>query len=148
MKIKLMIFCSLTLFLFSCDDDNGNGADNSSNPNLTEPLNNNLPGDAWVITEFIDDDDNETNAFSGFTFTFDPDSTLTAFRAADSTTVSGVWFTLFDDGQTELWIEFPNSNDWRFEEIREDWYVISQSSDLIRLREDDDDNDDRLRFER
>jgi hypothetical protein len=146
--VKDKLFIALLLLLVACNDDNNDNSGGSYAPNLTTQLNNDLPGDSWIITEFIDDD--ETDEYDGFTFDFAPDSTLTATRTSDSTVVIGTWFTLFDDGQTELWINFPNSGDPRFDELTEDWCLISANDQLIRLREDDDndDDDDLLRFER
>jgi len=147
---RFFAFLLTASLLMSCNDDGDSDNDGNSNPNLTSQLNANITGEPWVITEFFDDGDDETDDFDGFIFEFNPDSTLTAIKVSDSTTTVGAWFTFFDDGQTELWIEFNDMSDSRFEELSEDWYVISQSDDLIRLREDDDpdDDEDRLRFER
>jgi hypothetical protein len=125
---SLFICLSVIFSLTSCS--------NGDNTNLTPTVvQNNVQTGGWRITSYIDSGKDETSHFSGYTFTFQTNGTLTATNG--STTNSGSWSigdnNPSDDSVDSLHfnIVFNLSND--FEKLSEDWNFISQSSNKIEL---------------
>lgn len=120
----------LTLISFSSCMKESNIAD----PDL-EALENNLEAGTWRITLFEDSGDDETGYFSGYDFTFGEDGTLTADNGTNS--VQGSWSisdsNSNDDSPDDLDfnIFFNVSND--FEELNEDWDIVSHANSKIEL---------------
>jgi len=90
---------------------------------------------AWVITLFEESGKDETNHFSGYDFTFSTDGTILADNGV--TSYEGTWSITDsnsnDDSQSDLHftISFNLSND--FEDLNDDWDVISNSDVKIEL---------------
>ena len=127
MKTTILIFAILSIFAFtSCKD-------NSSNTNVGTPtdVNNTVQTGEWVITYFYDTDSEETSNYSGYTFAFSEDGTLTAVKS--STTVTGNWSTGTDDSTTKMIISFASPD--MFEELSDDWHVIERTATKIRLED-------------
>lgn len=115
-----------------------------ADPALTA-FNNNLFGESWSISSFIDDGDDETNLYNNALFTFNPDGTVTVMRNGQQR--NGQWNTSVDNDQIEL-IIFYNGGPNALLELNEDWKVISSSSTEIELVDDDLDDNDFLTFSR
>ena len=119
----------LVLLLASCS----NSSNDQSVPSQTV-IQNNLQSDFWKITYFNDSGKDETNHFSGYTFTFGPNGTLTAIG---SSTQTGSWSITDsnsnDDSIDDLDfnIQFSLGND--FDDLSEDWSIVSQSTTRIEL---------------
>ncbi len=94
----------------------------------------------WKVALFIDDGDDDTAYFDGYSFAFQADGEVRATRRGSDRTVDGAWRTRFDDGRVELWLNFRTDRD-EFRELSEDWYLIDATNDRIRLEYDDDDDD-------
>ena len=69
--------------------------------------------------------------YSGYSFIFGADGSLSATNG--STSQSGDWSTYTDSGYTKLDIMFT-ALDGPFEEISEDWNVISRTTTKIELK--------------
>ncbi len=134
-----------TGMVFACSKDQVQPDNPSGVQDLTEVL---LEG-SWVITLFIDDGDDDTYYFDGYTFSFQPGDSVVATSSQSGQRIQGTWQTRFDDGRVELWLNFSTGSD-EFRELNEDWYLIEASDDRIRLEYDYDDDDDSylLTFER
>ncbi len=88
-----------------------------------------LTTDSWFVSYFFDDED-ETDDFAGYEFTFNSNGTATATNS--SNTVPGTWsITNSSGGQIKLDLDF--GNDFPLDELEEDWKVIDFSNELIRL---------------
>jgi hypothetical protein len=115
-------------------------------------IENNMQTGGWRITSFIDSGNNETSHFSGYTFTFGSNGVLTSTNG--NITHAGTWnitdSNSSDDSPEDLDfnIAFNNSND--FEDLTEDWQIVSQSSTRIELIHISGDNGgtDNLIFEK
>ena len=131
-NFKIAIFTCLLSFLtiVSCDKND----DNSNNPTQIE-VQTNVQSGTWSITKFIDSGVEETNHFTGYTFTFNSSGAVNASNGTNS--YDGTWSvtqsTSDDDGQDDLDfnINFNLTND--FEDLNDDWDVIAQSSTKIEL---------------
>jgi hypothetical protein len=124
----LLISLSGTFSLTSCSNDN------TATPSPTIIIDNVQSGN-WRITSFIDSGKDETSHFSGYTFTFGSNGILTSTNG--SVTHAGSWNisngNSNDDspGDIDFNILFSLPND--FEDLSEDWHIISQSSTRIEL---------------
>ena len=119
----------LLLFAVGCTDDDG-----PSN-NTQNEIESDVQKGTWKITKFIDSDKDETNDFAGYDFTFLSSGVLRADNGA--TQYDGTWSITDsnsnDDSQDDLDfnINFNLAND--FEDLNDDWDIISRSSTKIEL---------------
>jgi len=125
-SVILMVGFSLS----SCSEENNKMADLAQ-----EALENNLESGTWRVTLFEDSGNDETNHFSGYDFTFEVNGTLSANNGVNM--IQGTWSITDsnsnDDSPHDLDfnIFFNASND--FEELNEDWDIISHSDMKIEL---------------
>src|SRR5690606_28275209 len=136
---SMLIMLSLTLMSSTCSTDDDDGGPNN-NQNIAE-IENTAEDGTWRITNFVDSGQNETNDFSGYNFTFASDGTLTATNG--SNTLTGTWSVTDDsnsnddDGSSNDDVDFnisfpvPDSND--FEDLNDDWDIVSYTSTTIEL---------------
>lgn len=131
-KMNLAAFVApilILLFALGCTDDDG-----PSN-NTQNEIESDVQRGTWKITKFIDSDEDETNDFAGYDFTFLSSGVLRADNG--STQYDGTWSITDsnsnDDSQDDLDfnINFNLTND--FEDLNDDWDIISQSSAKIEL---------------
>lgn len=112
----------LSAVSFSCNPD-----DNSSAGNNLQPTD--LSGN-WKIRQFIDDGNDETYHFTGYTFSF-TNAGITAIKAGSN--VSGTYILSVSSNSTQkMIISFPESEPW--DELNEDWDVLAWSQNLLKLR--------------
>lgn len=118
-----------TLFLTSCSKE-------EDTPNsIQEKIESGVSSSNWRITSFIDSGNNETNHFAGYSFTFNSSGVLNASNGANNYT--GTWSITDsnsnDDSLDDLDfnIFFSLTND--FEDLNDDWDIVSQSQTKIEL---------------
>ncbi len=130
-KLKLISILSL-LFVLNvasmCSDDD----DTSSQISNPTEIASTLADGQWIVTLYKENDVVQTNNYSGYNFTFGTDGALSATNG--STTQSGDWSTYTDSGYTKLDLMFT-AVDGPFEEISEDWRVISRTTTKIELKD-------------
>ena len=128
----VICFLLIGLLITSCSsDDDGSPNDNSQQivqiENMAESGN-------WQITNFNDSGQVETSDFNGYDFTFNSDGSLVASNG--TTTMTGTW-SVTDDSSSDDDIDFniffpvPDTND--FEDLNDDWDIVSASSTRIEL---------------
>lgn len=129
-KLKLISILSL-LFVLNvasmCSDDDDTSTQISNPTEITSTVTDGQ----WVVTFYKENDVVQTSNYSGYSFTFGADGSLTATNG--STTQSGDWSTYTDSGYTKLDMMFT-ALDGPFEEISEDWNVISRTTTKIELK--------------
>ena len=129
-KLKLISILSL-LFVLNvasmCSDDD----DTSTQVSNPTEIASTLADGQWIVTLYKENDVVQTSNYSGYNFTFGTDSALSATNG--TTTQSGDWSTYTDSGYTKLDIMFT-ALDGPFEEISEDWNVISRTATKIELK--------------
>jgi hypothetical protein len=138
--MKLLLKATLVIFIYtglamSCDkdDDDNNQQQNGD----TQQIENTAENGEWRITYYYDSDQVETDNFDGYTFTFNDNGALVAVNG--STTVTGTWSVTDsnssdDDGgssDVDFNIFFASPNN--FEELSDDWDIISVSNSKIEL---------------
>ena len=126
----LAFILSTGLFIVSCTKD-----EDLTNELARDQFEDSVKSGAWVITLFEDSGKDETNHFSGYDFTFNADGTLMAENGLN--TYEGIWSisdnNSGDDSESDLHfnIFFALSND--FEDLNDDWDVLSNSEVKIEL---------------
>ena len=129
-NLKAFLIPILILFVaLGCTDD-----DEPANIPQNQ-IESDLQNGTWRITKFIDSGKDETNDFSGYSFTFKNSGVLNASNGTNN--YDGTWSITDsnsnDDSEDDLDfnINFNLSND--FEDLNDDWNFISQSSIKIEL---------------
>ena len=96
---------------------------------------NNVKKDTWRITKYIDSGNDELHHFTGYNFTFAENSTLTATNGTN--TYTGTWSiaksSSSDDSSYDLDFNIFFASPTDFEELSDDWDIISQSATKIEL---------------
>ena len=131
----LLIMISFTLMASTCSsDDDGN--QNSPNQDIAQ-IASTVNSGTWRITSYIDSGEDETSDFNGYNFTFETNGTLTAQN--DTNTMSGTWSitqsSSDDDGDYDLDfnIFFPVPDTNNFEDLNDDWDIVSSSTSTLSL---------------
>lgn len=135
----LLLLVSLSLMSTSCstdDDDDGGSNDNSAQ---IAQIENTAESGTWRITNFIDSGQNETSDFAGYDFSFNSDGSLIA--ANGTNTMTGTWSVTDDSSSSSsssdddidfnIFFSVPDTND--FEDLNDDWDIVSISSTRIEL---------------
>ena len=140
MKTKLiyglltMLCLSLMSSTCSSDDDGINMNDNTQEIN---EIKNIIQSDSWVITSFIDSGLDKTNHYGNYSFTFNPNGTLTASNGSDI--VNGTWSLTDnsnDDSNSNDDIDFNiyfSSPTMFNDDLSEDWEIVMKSNTKIEL---------------
>ena len=140
----LVLLLSISLMSAMCSsDDDGSQSNNSAEIAQVE---NTAEAGTWRVTNFVDSGQDETNDFSGYEFTFASNGTLTATNG--TTSYTGSWFISDDDSSDDdssdddgsssnddiefnIFFNVPDSND--FEDLNDDWDIVSYSDNTINL---------------
>ena len=135
-KTFSIIFGFLSLLLImSCSNDDDD--DSHSNNNAQNDIENNVQSGTWLITNFIDSGTDETSDFAGYDFTFESSGVLNANNGSND--FNGTWSVTDsdsdddspDDNDLDFNINFNLTNN--FEDLNDDWDIISQSDTKIEL---------------
>lgn len=142
MKNRLKLFTILTLFsliFLACSSDDST----SNNSNSADQTSEIAQNGTWKITYFYDSDQDETSDFAGYVFTFAENGILTAVKGSE--TVTGTWSVVddssnssddddgssSDDDDFNIFFPVPESN--KFDDLIDDWDIISVSNTKIEL---------------
>lgn len=131
---SLLVILCFTLIFSACSNNDDDGNVNDSSEQIAQ-LENTVQSGTWRITDFIDSGENETSDFTGYNFSFNSDGSLVATNGTD--TLTGTWSVTDDSSSSDDDIDFniffpvPDTND--FEDLNDDWDVISHTSTKIEL---------------
>lgn len=142
MKNTLFVCLLVLTILSSCKKD-----DNSTSQTITPTnVNSTIVTGNWRVTYYYDNNQDETNKFSGYAFNFAANAVVTATNS--NSTVTGNWTSGNDDSQVKLILSF--SSPANFAEISDDWHVIERTDTRIKLEDVSGGNGgtDYLTFER
>ncbi len=128
-----------TLLIASCSSDSSD--DNSQNTaESVQAVTNLVASGTWVITSFVDSGTDETSNFNGYGFTFNSDGSLVADNG--TTSITGTWSVTSDDSNDDS-DDYNSSDDIDFniffsappdfEELTEDWDIVTRSATRIEL---------------
>jgi len=141
-NLRILLLLITTVVFFACSKDDSNNSNNDSG-NSADQIREIAQNGTWRISYFFDSDEDETSDFNGYSFTFGENGTLTATNG--STTVTGSWSVLddssnsssdddgnsSDDDDFNIFFPVPESND--FEDLNDDWDIISVTATKIEL---------------
>jgi hypothetical protein len=128
--MKKLFFIPFLMSIFmlgmtSCSSDD----DASNNPSINQ-VNANVSSGTWRVSLFSEDGVNHTSDFAGYNFTFAANNVITA---ENGSTVLGTWITGTDDSTSKMILSFDVFAG-PFEEISEDWRILSSTSTKLELR--------------
>ena len=127
---------TLSLML-SCSSDSEDSPQEISAAQIVE-IEANVESGNWRISSYIDSGKDETSDFAGYVFTFNSDGSITATNGV--TEISGTWSVTRDDDDDDddrsdvdfnIFFQVPESSD--FDELNEDWDIVSASATRIEL---------------
>lgn len=96
--------------------------------NTTE-LTNILKDGQWYVQSYIDDGDDETNDYNGYTLTFNFDGTVVASN--NSNTINGTWGVVNSGDGLDVILDFGTATP--FDEFNDDWDVFTYSTTKVEL---------------
>ena len=143
MNKQLFITSALLLVLLtsvSCsnNDDSNDSANNAAQIQATITVATN---GTWRISNFIDSGQDEISDFDGFNFTFAANGVITATNGSETQT--GTWSVTDDsnssdddssnDDDIDFNINFPVSDTNVFDDLNDDWDIVSSSDTQISL---------------
>ena len=158
-KIKYYGILFVLLAFVACTNDDSS---NNNPADLTaeiEEIQNLASSGSWAVTSFVDSGVDETDDFTGYSFTFNANGSLVADNGTNM--VEGSWSVTGDDSDDSsddsssddsddidfnIFFASPDS----FSELTEDWEIVSRSNtriDLIHISGGDG-SMDTLTFER
>jgi hypothetical protein len=123
----LIIAMAVTFSACKKDDD-------SSGSNSTQNLES---GKSWKVSYYYDNDKEETYKFTAYTFEFKDDGTLHAGHSSGTTV--GYW----NAGSRFNITSFVNSP---LDDLNDDWVILSRTSDVIKLKDDNVTKREELHF--
>ncbi|WP_265200863.1 hypothetical protein [Aureitalea sp. L0-47] len=136
--LKTVLALFVSLMLVGCSDDDSNDTNTNNNSNLVAEANQVAQSGSWRISYFWDSNKDETSNFTGYVFNFNSDGTLVATRNND--TVNGTWSVTdssssssssSNDVDFNIFFNVPQSSD--FEDLNDDWDIVSVTNTMIEL---------------
>lgn len=135
----LLLMLSFSLMSSTCSSDDDDGSPNDNSQQIAQIVNTAQSG-TWRITNFNDSGQNETSDFAGYDFAFNSDGSLVASNG--TTTMTGTWSVTDDsnsnddssnDDDIDFNIFFPVPETNNFEDLNDDWEIVSITSTKIEL---------------
>ena len=138
-NLGLLLMLSFSLMSSMCSSDDDDGSSNNNSQQIAQ-IENTAQSGSWRITNFNDSGDNETSDFNGYDFTFNSDGSLVATNG--SNTLTGTWSVTDDSNSSDdsssdddidfnIFFSVPDTSD--FEDLNDDWDVVTTSSTRIEL---------------
>lgn len=139
-NLGLLLMLSFSLMSSMCSNDDDDGGIPNNNSLEIAQIQNTAESGTWRITNFVDSGQNETSDFTGYNFSFNADGSLVASNG--SNTMTGTWSVTDDsnsnddsssDDDIDFNIFFPVPDSNNFEDLNDDWDIVSTSSNTIEL---------------
>lgn len=138
-NLGFILMLSLTLMSAMCSSDDDDGTPNNNSQQIAD-IEDDVQSGTWIITYFVDSGQNETSDFNGYNFTFNTNGSLVATNGTN--TMTGTWSitdddSSDDDGSSSSDIDFniffpvPDTSD--FEDLNDDWDIVTSTSTRIEL---------------
>ena len=139
-----LILLALAITTISCSKSN----DDNSNPANPGGKVEQVSGD-WTVTYYFDSGKDETSNYSGYSFVFSNDGTLTA--SSGSGTFTGTWWIgskSSDDDNSSNRLNIMITGNKAMDDLVDDWLIVSLTSNEISLKDDNVTSGEELRFGR
>lgn len=118
----------------SCDMLGNNGSNTSQA----------ITSGSWQVTLFTDSGNDETSDFSGYSFMFNSNGTLTAVK--NGTTGNGTWSVNSSSNKFNIDLGAKVDANKPLGELTDDWKIISSTETVIRLTDDNASSNEFLTF--
>jgi hypothetical protein len=136
---KSIFLAMIALILGACETDDSANNDDQMTAQEIEEANTIANSGAWIITNYNDDGQDETSDFNGYIFTFENAGVLRATNG--TTTLTGAWSVTEDSSNSsdddnddiDFNIFFPVSDDHDFDDLSDDWDIVSIDATSINL---------------
>lgn len=138
MKKLIFLLCVISLVACTNDDDEDVTPTNTNNTTtIQSQIQSNVQEGIWRISLFSEDGQDETNNFSGYSFTFNTNGSLLASNQTNN--YNGTWSVSdsnpSDDSISDIDFNILFNLTNNFQDLNDDWDVISHSSSKIELRD-------------
>jgi hypothetical protein len=90
-----------------------------------------LEAGTWRVASFVDNGQDETNSFSGYSFRFESNGVVNA--TGGTQVVTGSWGAGIDDSQSKLFLVF--SSNITFQDLTHDWHVLQSTATRVQLED-------------
>jgi len=130
--LSIIVIASLTV---SCKKEDNSPS--SSNPFLSSTI----TSGSWRVSYYHESNDDHTTDFSGYTFTFFSNGTMTATHSSGTT--NGTW-QIDDRNANEFHMSLGNN--MPLNKLDHGWLIISQTSSEIRMKDDNTNHSEELHF--
>ena len=139
---KIFYVALVAAFVMGCSSDDSDDNNNNSNSNAAEiaAIETQAEAGTWRVASYIDDGQDETSDFNGYNFTFESNGSVSFSNG--TVTYTGTWSVTdssnsSDDSSSDDDIDF-NINlsvpvDSDFEDLNDDWDIVSHTSTVIEL---------------
>ena len=134
-----MLIVALTLTITSCKKDD-NSSPSSSSTSTAVP--STLTTGSWRVSYYHESNNDHTLNFTGYSFTFSSNGTMTATNSSGTT--NGTWNN--DDSHSEFHMSIGNSSP--LSDISNGWIITSSSSTQIIMKDDNSAHNEELHFTR
>ena len=135
-KIEVVNFIAILLMIITITSCTNNDIPNT-NSNNPSAIINIVNNGTWRITYYYDTDQEETNNFNGYNFTFGANNVLTASNGTITNT--GTWTITDsnsnDDSISDLDFNITFGSPAQFVEISDDWEIMEKSNTVIKLKD-------------
>lgn len=130
--LSIIAIASLTV---SCKKEDNSPAVSGSSVSTV------ITSGSWRVSYYHENSDDHTTDFSGYTFTFSSNGTMTA--AKSSSTTNGTW-EIDDSNVNEFHMSIGSSTP--LNKLTHGWLIISQSSSEIHMKDDNSSHSEELHF--
>lgn len=131
--LSFLVFISIS----SCQNNN-----DSVSPTTSQVV----TSGTWRVSLFIDSGNDETSDFTGFSFTFNQDGSLSASRNTFSRT--GTWSVNSSSNRFIIDLGPKITTNEPLGELTDDWVILSQSNTELKLSDDNVASNEFLTFTR
>jgi hypothetical protein len=136
MQTRHLAGIGVLLFIFSsCARNN-----DSSNQDINQVV----VTDSWRVTLFTDSGNNETADFSGYSFEFLQNGTINATKGGVMQT--GSWSVSSSSNKFNIDLGPKDNTNKPLGELTDDWKILSVSSTVIKLTDDNSSSNEFLTF--
>ena len=139
-SICILLISLVSLSSCSTSDDGDDNNNQNNNAAEIQQIEDAAESGTWRVASMVDSGQDETSDFNGYEFTFNPNGTISATNGVN--TYTGSWSVTDDsnssddsssDDDIDFNIQFQVSDDHDFDDLNDDWDVVSHSSTTISL---------------
>jgi len=136
----VFLFIAFSTMLVSCKKDDNTAPDDHSNSSSSSSVI--MTSGSWHVSYYHESGDDHISNFSGYSFTFNSNGTMTATNSSGTT--NGTWSS--DDSHNEFHISLGNN--YPLNDLSNGWLIISKSSTELNLKDENSAHNEELHFSR